>query len=336
MNRIQVQRFVETYLEATECQFIEKASGYVTVKLSPQADKDLTGRSYYWGFVERTGAPPETMSFTFVFDPDKSPQPPAKRSPGAAVAASAAANPKPDIANADSILGRYFGVSLPAAAGSRIPREEVTFGSRRLMQLFASARAKGRFVRMYELPDNPAGPPAAGFFAGAGYHTWLAVNYVVELACDMKRSEWHSLGINLATGEMAERFHDRVQRLRLTPNLPEGVHLRTTQLSTALGAAQLETLLERKLRRYDHRWADEALERLTAELARIEGYFDSQLQSADAEERRAIAEQFENRKREIDWQYRPKIVAQVVNAGLFHTADRLLERTDISCQASPP
>ncbi|WP_135554271.1 YqhG family protein [Paenibacillus cymbidii] len=333
MNRIQVQQFVETYMEATDCQIIEKAPGYITVKLSPQADKDLTGRTYYWGFVERTGAPPETMTFTFVFDPERSPPPPAKRSPGAAAGA---ANPKPDIANADSILGRYFGVSQPAVAASRTPREEVTFGSRRLMQLFASVLAKGRFVRMYEQPVAPPTRTGAGYSASAGYHTWLAVNYVVELACDMKRSEWHSLGINLATGEMAEQFHERLQALRLSPNLPEGVHLRTSQLSLAFGTAQLETLLERKLRRYDHGWADEALDRLAAELARIEGYYDSQLQTADEQERRAIAEQFENRKREIDWQYRPKIIAKVVNCGLFHTADGLRERTDISCQGSPP
>ena len=58
------------YLEATECTVIEKSPEHVTVKLSPQADKMLTNRPYYWGFVERTGAPAETLSFNFVFDPE--------------------------------------------------------------------------------------------------------------------------------------------------------------------------------------------------------------------------------------------------------------------------
>lgn len=37
----------------------------------PRADRMLTDRPYYWGFVERTGVDPETLSFSFVFDPQK-------------------------------------------------------------------------------------------------------------------------------------------------------------------------------------------------------------------------------------------------------------------------
>lgn len=68
MNSQQVQRFVLTYLEATGCSVIERTPNHVTVKLSPEADKALTNRPYYWGYVERTGVPAQTMSFTFIFD----------------------------------------------------------------------------------------------------------------------------------------------------------------------------------------------------------------------------------------------------------------------------
>lgn len=73
MKTFQAEQFVMRYLEASGCKILEKGDGYVTVKLSPEADKDLMNRSYYWSFVERTGAEPETMTFTFVFDPDKHP-----------------------------------------------------------------------------------------------------------------------------------------------------------------------------------------------------------------------------------------------------------------------
>ncbi|WP_239004832.1 YqhG family protein [Paenibacillus tepidiphilus] len=66
----QVRRQVMDYLEATECSLIEVSPLHVTVKLSPRADRMLTDRPYYWGFVERTGVEPETLSFTFVFDPE--------------------------------------------------------------------------------------------------------------------------------------------------------------------------------------------------------------------------------------------------------------------------
>lgn len=68
MDAQQVQRFVHTYLEATGCSVIERSPHHVTVKLSPEADKALTNRPYYWGYVERTGVPAQTMSFTFIFD----------------------------------------------------------------------------------------------------------------------------------------------------------------------------------------------------------------------------------------------------------------------------
>ena len=71
MNAGQVADFCLRYLEATGCRILEKSPAHVKVKLSPEADRDLTGRSYYWNFVERTGAEPETMSFVFVFDPER-------------------------------------------------------------------------------------------------------------------------------------------------------------------------------------------------------------------------------------------------------------------------
>lgn len=78
----QVQSQVMEYLLATDCQIIEKSPVHVTVKLSPRADRMLTDRPYYWGFVERTGAEPETLSFTFVFDPETYDAVPEPRSAG--------------------------------------------------------------------------------------------------------------------------------------------------------------------------------------------------------------------------------------------------------------
>ncbi|WP_052475952.1 YqhG family protein [Cohnella kolymensis] len=67
MNTKQVQKFLLSYLEATNCQIIEKTPNQVTVKLSPVADRALTNRLYYWGFVDRAGIEPETMTYTWTF-----------------------------------------------------------------------------------------------------------------------------------------------------------------------------------------------------------------------------------------------------------------------------
>lgn len=69
MNHKQVQRFVLSFLEQTGCRILEKSPAHVVVKLSPEADRALTNRHFYWSFVDRTGAEPETMTFAWHFEP---------------------------------------------------------------------------------------------------------------------------------------------------------------------------------------------------------------------------------------------------------------------------
>jgi hypothetical protein len=456
MNVEQVRGFVLTYLDAYQCDIMEKAPTHVTVKLSVEADKELTNRAYYWGFVERTGAPAQTMTMTFVFDPAayhaaKSAKPfaaggagtaraagPPPPGTGAAVsAATAAAVPRGGAAGSalgasgptgaagvrgaateaggsaaaagdraagasasgaagaagaagagssaaaggaaaagggmgtsDSILGRYFGF-VPTTVTARVPTDDVTFGSRRLLQLFGSAKAHGRFVRLFEEPhDNggasggrdPAGAAgrssggfdaaatglqtgyggkgdsvgarlghgggltataataatAAGVAPPAAYETWLLVNYKVEFICDMKRSEIHSLAISLATGQIRERFYEDMLSRRLTPRLPGNIRLLPDTLPLEEAVARLEAIVEHKVRSCEHSWADRANEQLQAELDRMDGYYGSLLQSVEPDKRAEVEAQHDNRRREIDWQYRPRIVASAVNCGFFH------------------
>jgi hypothetical protein len=70
MNATEVRDYVMQYLNAHQSHIIEKSPGHVQVKLPPELDKDLTNRSYYWSFVERTGVEPETVTLSLIFDPD--------------------------------------------------------------------------------------------------------------------------------------------------------------------------------------------------------------------------------------------------------------------------
>lgn len=326
MNSKQVQKFALRFFDSTGCRIIEKHPAYVTVKLSPEADKRLTNRSYYWSFVERTGAPPETMSFTFVFDPDKL---------RAEAEAQAAAEPGKDgigreaapqvlgpsgqpLATGDSILGRYFGAT--AAAGSfgpgRIPREELTFGSKRLMQLFDTVKAIGKFVQLFEEPDSAARTGIG--YGSAGYRSYLNVNVKLELLCDMKRDELHSFAVDLSTGDLLESFGDTIAGKKLTPRLPPHVYIARPAVTLARARTIVELHIEKMLKRYDHGWAAEAHRRLNDELARVDGYYQEAVKGLEDEAKREAEEQWTKRREELDWQYRPRIRVHVVNGGLFH------------------
>lgn len=286
MNAAQIESFVMQYIQSTNSQIIEKGLAYATVKLSPQADKDLTQRSYYWGFVERTGAEPETLTYCFVFDPLSN-------------------GLKPQ----EIVQGRGAW-----SAATRTQQHDVTFGSRRLEQIFQTVRSRGRWINLFEEPlSQKKGMPSTG------YSTWLGINYKLELVCDMKRSEIHSFGISLGTGEIIENFQQSLLSKKLTPRLPLNVHLLSKRMTLERAATLAEHHLESKIKRYDHSWAVEARERLQVEQTRMDDYYVELLKSIVEEDHKAeVEEQYRNRQAEINWQYQPRIDALAMNCGLFH------------------
>ncbi|XID93982.1 YqhG family protein [Paenibacillaceae bacterium WGS1546] len=289
MNAKQVQKFATTYLESTNCTVIEKTPASVTVKLSPEADRALTNRPYYWSFVDRTGTPPETMMYRWSFEH------PAMQDRGSAPL-----------------------VSYVMTESGRIVQEDVYFGSRRLQQLFEVVSQAGRCVTLFEEPPRLRPDP----LRSQPYTAWLGVNFKVGYECDVKREELYFWGISLATGVINENFMDTLSPRKLTPRLPANVHLLKNGLTLRKGMAQLETALERKLRAADFSWAAEAEERRQDELARIRQYYEPILDGLNgpeqAPQKEAATARFRQREAEIDWQYRPRVTAKAVNCGIFH------------------
>lgn len=304
MNARQVEKFVLSYLEATGCSIIEKTRNAVTVRLSPEADKRLTNRPYYWSFVERTGTPPETLTFRWQFGQENTPE----------TDMEAAAEPAAEDPDGSPVELRP---PLPAfgAPPVRVLPEDLYFGSGRLAQIFDAVREGGRCVAMFEEP--PRG--RADRLGSNPYTAWLGVNFKVDYECDMKREEMYGWGISLATGYIDERFLEGLRGRRLTPRLPSNIHLLPNGLSLKKAMTQLEHALERRLKAGDFGWAAEAEERRQDELRRIEAYYEPMLRRAVTdEEKEALAQRLAQRESEIDWQYRPRVTLSVMNCGLFH------------------
>lgn len=319
LSPAEVRKQVMDYLEATECTVLEASPLHVTVKLSPRADRMLTDRPYYWGFVERTGTDPETLSFTFVFDPEKydalaqqeqapAPAPPSGGS--GALPPGVSADPQ------DSILGRYFGIVplLPRLGPGMIRREDVTYGSKRLRQIWSAARDEGKCLQLFEDP----GLRQRTTLFSAAYEPWLGVCYKVEMTCDLKREELHFIAVSLTSGLIVPDFEARLAARELTPRLPENIHIQPSELSIAAGADRLEGYLTSKLALMDYTWAEEARERLELELGIVDIYYEELLKEPDEEKRLAIEEQYNRRRTETTWQYEPQIAVSAVTYGLFH------------------
>ncbi|WP_226000168.1 YqhG family protein [Paenibacillus sp. BJ-4] len=316
MNSQQVQRFVLTYLEATGCSVIERSPNHVTVKLSPEADKALTNRPYYWGYVERTGVPAQTMSFTFIFDGEayRTEQ---ERLSRQAPPAPAAGNPAQD-----QVMGRYFGhvPALPQLGPGRILQEELHYGSRRLHQIFEAARDGGKYVYLFEQPDARQ----LTVRSPVVYEAWLGVCYKVEFACDLKREELHWLGISLKSGKIISDFGDMIEARQLSPLLAGNMHVQPAKLTVSEASNSLESYLTDLLRQQDYSWAEQAKERLREELEVIDHYYEDltkEQKDQDKEEenkKEAIVEQHQARRNEMVWQYEPKVLVSAINCGIFH------------------
>lgn len=304
----EVQQHFIAYLEATECTVIEKSPHHITVKLSPQADKMLTNRPYYWGFVERTGAPAETLSFTFVFDPPAYDDRVAKLNQQSGSAKAGGGQ--------DAVLSRYYGSAplLPVLGPGRIQREDIAYGSRRLSQIWEASREEGRCVYLFEQLDEERRPKTRS----AALDQWLAVCFKVEFSCDLKREELHFLGISLSRRTILENFGTRLEGRPLTPRLPEFVHIRPAVLTPTEAAALLEDYLVQKLSQLDYGWAEQARLRLAEELEVIDSYYADLLNEPDEEKKAQITEQYHNRRAEMQWQYEPKISLSAITCGLFH------------------
>lgn len=198
--------------------------------------------------------------------------------------------------------------------------EELRFGSPRLLQIFSSAAKHGRWTRLYEEPEAAVRKPVSAV-------PWLGVNCNVQYICDRKRDEIHSLGVNLLTGQLEERFMARLKDRPLSPRLPPRVHVAPAVLSLAQAVNIIQNRITAHVRAQDERWVRDARARMAEEMDRIRQYYENlppKRQDGRDESDAASASGFDKRQaayqkqlEETKWQYNPRVQVDVINAGLF-------------------
>jgi len=275
----QLQHYVFRYFQATNSHILETSPGHLRVKLSEMADKDLTNRPLYWSFVERMGQTPQTMTLTFIFDRQQTPE--------------------------------------------GVEGEDLRFGTPRMAQIFSSAAKHGQWTRLYEEADSERSDRQP-----LSYVPWLCLNCKVQYICDRKKDEIHSLGVNLITGAIKERFIHDLQKRQLTPRIPPRVHTLPANISLETAIQQLERWLNRHVRSQDTAWADDARLRMEEEMARLKQYYENKNASgtgnvqpdnpAQATAPEAIEQACQKQLDEVKWQYEPRIQIDLINAGLFY------------------
>jgi len=69
----EIHNFLERYFTANNCDMLENTSGYMTVQLTIELDKELMNRPFYWHYLEKTGGVPNPMKLTFITNRQQAP-----------------------------------------------------------------------------------------------------------------------------------------------------------------------------------------------------------------------------------------------------------------------
>ncbi|WP_428909096.1 YqhG family protein [Niallia sp. Krafla_26] len=193
-------------------------------------------------------------------------------------------------------------ITDPNKVSDQINGETIHFGSPRLHQIFNSTKKLAGYIRLYEkssaLPNKqtPLKP-------------WIGVNLKVSYQCDRKKDVFHSIGLNLMTGQFIEDFHDNLLQLDLTPKIPDYSFTLSPLIMPKSGLKRIENYLRFKIEQEDQSWAEEAKIRWQKDLDLLEHFYKDQDEKGD---------NYDIEKQALKDQYEPKIVISIINGGLFY------------------
>lgn len=74
MKQQEIHKFLERYFQANGCEPIENGTGFMTVQLTSQLDKELMNRPFYWHYLEKTGGIPNPAKLTLITDKQAAPE----------------------------------------------------------------------------------------------------------------------------------------------------------------------------------------------------------------------------------------------------------------------
>lgn len=66
MQQQEIHDFLLRYFQSNNCELVDSRSGFMTVQLTEEMDKELMNRPFYWHYLEKTGGIPNPMQLTLI------------------------------------------------------------------------------------------------------------------------------------------------------------------------------------------------------------------------------------------------------------------------------
>lgn len=185
--------------------------------------------------------------------------------------------------------------------------EVMHFGSPRLHQIFQSTTKLGSYIRLFEKVQSTG--------ANVPLHPWLGVNIMVSYQCDMKKDHLYSIGLHLVSGALVENFQDKLEKINLTPKIPDLCFNMTPLIKPQSGIKRIENFIEQTIRTQDHSWADSARQRWNEDLKLLDHFYE------DVEEKPDCYYLEKEALREL---YEPEIRVSIQNGGIFYLTTKAI------------
>ena len=179
--------------------------------------------------------------------------------------------------------------------------EVMHFGAPRLHQIFQSTKTLGSYIRLFEHVKTHGG--------NVPLHPWIGVNIIVSYQCDMKKDQLYSIGLHLVSGALVENFQEKLEKLDLTPKIPDLCFTMTPLIKPQSGLKRIEQFILQDIKAQDHTWADKARERWNEDLELLNHFYE------DLEEK---PECYEVEKQALQELYEPQIHISIQNGGIFY------------------
>lgn len=179
--------------------------------------------------------------------------------------------------------------------------EVMHFGAPRLHQIFQSTTRLGSYIRLFEKVTSPGG--------SIPLHPWLCANFMVSYQCDMKKDQLHSIGLHLVSGTLVENFQEKLEKLELTPKIPDLCFNMTPLIKPQSGLKRIEQFIEQSISRQDHSWADSARQRWNEDLKLLDHFYEDLDEKPDC---------YHLEKEALRELYEPQINVSVQNGGIFY------------------
>ncbi|MCM3161717.1 YqhG family protein [Metabacillus litoralis] len=186
-------------------------------------------------------------------------------------------------------------------APSDLKGEVMHFGAPRLHQIFRSTTNLGSYIRLFEQVKEPGG--------NIPLHPWIGVNIIVSYQCDMKKDQLYSIGLHLVSGTLVENFQEKLEKLALTPKIPDLCFTMTPLIKPQSGLKRIEQFIMQSIHEQDHSWADKARERWNEDLKLLDHFYEDMDEKPDC---------YEVEKEALRELYEPQINISVQNGGVFY------------------